>query len=346
MRVIHSKNKQAIPVDGSFESLFLNISARPEPPADITQSVYTHVLADWKKLRVGKKWKKRITYWSVAASVVLAILVSPVMFQSHEATVGAQAVGLVENYEGTVSVFQKSQRIQLRSGDEVFPLFSGQTLSTAANSGVSINWGSGNWGTGSTIRIDQNTELKLRSPTEIELVTGQIYVDIPNFPDHTQANAELQIETRFGLISHTGTQFMVSSDAATVQVKVREGSVSVDNNKQVFVTTAGQQATLDGSDQISHKAVITYGPGWQWAENLAPAFLLEGHSLMDFLTWIHKETGKDILFKTAAARSIAINTIMHGSVDDDPLKALGLVLQTNELSWYEQDGKIYLLVSR
>jgi len=335
------KDNQPESVDVSLEPLFRNIAARPEPPADVKQAIYRHVLNDWKKLRAHKKRRKSVVYWSAAASVLFALLLSPLMFQPQDAARDAEALGIVEHYKGAVSVFQETKRIQLSSRDKAFPLFSGQSLRTAANSGLSINWGSG-----STIRIDQNTELRLRSNTEIELVNGQIYVDIPTVPGRTRPSVNLQVITRLGSIRHIGTQFMVSSDAASVKVKVREGNVSIDNNKQVFVTSKGQQATLSESDKISHDTVLTYGPDWQWVEKLAPVFVLDGHSLMEFLTWIGRETGKEILFKTPAAENIAIKTVVHGSVDEEPLQALKLVLQTNDLSWYEQDGKIYLFVSR
>jgi len=337
----HSKDKQSDPVDDSLELLFRNISARPKPPADVEQAVYEHALKDFKRMRARKKRQKRTVYWSVAASVLLAILVRPMIFPSHEATGGADVLGIVENYRGDASVLQENQRIQLTSSEKAIPLFPGQSLFTAANSGMSIKWGAEN-----TIRINQNTELKLRSASEIELVTGEIYVDIPTIPGRSLSSVKLQVVTRLGSINHVGTQFMVSSDASNVEIKVREGSVSVDDGKQVLVATKGQQAILGESDQVVRDAVLTYGPDWQWIEKLAPAFILEGRSLMDFLTWVHRETGKEIQFKTTAAKGIATSTIMHGSVDDEPLKALGLVLQTNDLSWYEQDGKIYLFISR
>lgn len=337
----HGKDKQANPAGDSLEPLFRNIAARPKPPADVERAVYKHALESFKKLRATKKRQKRAVYWSVAASVLLAILIRPVIFPSPEATLASKTLGIVENYKGAVSVFQDNRRIQLASGDEAFPLRSGQSLFTAANAGVSIQWGSG-----STIRIDQNTELKLRSSTEIELVTGQIYVDIPSIPGRSQASVELQVITRLGSINHIGTQFMVSSDASNVEVKVREGSVSVDNGKQVVVTSKGQQATLGESDPVSREAILTYGPDWQWVEKLTPVFVLEGHPLMDFLNWISRETGKELLFQSVEAESIATKTVLHGSINDEPLRALELVLQTNDLSWYEQDGKIHLFISR
>ncbi|MGA9573958.1 MAG: FecR family protein [Lysobacterales bacterium] len=330
-----SKEENIEPGNDPLESVFRNVVARPKPPADVKLAVYRHTLDDWKTLRASRKRKKRIVYWSVAASILMAILVRPLLFQPQGLAGDAGALGFVENQLGNVSVFEDNGRVQPASFDSGNYVFPGQSLLTAANSGASITWGAGN-----SIRVDQNTELHLRSKSEIELVAGKIYVDIPHVRGQDQE--ALSVVTRFGSIAHIGTQFMVSTDADSVEVKVREGSVSIDNNDQVFITQKGQQTTLGESNQVSHTAILTYGPDWQWTEELAPAFVLEGKTLDEFLNWVGRETGKDILFDTKEAEDIARNTVMHGSIDDTPLLAMDIVLQTNELSWHQQDGTIFL----
>lgn len=322
-------------------SLVGNISARPRPPTVVEQAVYQHVLEDWQRVRTHRQRRKKVVYWSVAASIMMAILVRPLLFQPQGASVDAIALGWVENRVGTVSVLQDNKRVLLASADQASSVFPGQSIITAAKSGASIDWGDGN-----TVRIDQDTELQLHSKSEIELVSGRIYVDIPPTLGQNPSSVALRVLTQFGSVNHIGTQFMVSSETGSVQVAVREGSVSIDNNQQVFVTQKGQQTTLGESDRVSHESILTYGADWQWAEQLAPAFELEGKTLDEFLSWVGRESGKQILFDTEAARNIARKTIMHGSIDDAPLTAMQLVLQTNELSWQEADGKIHLFVSQ
>ncbi len=328
------------PMDSSpdpFESTFRNVASRPAPPAAVEQAVYQHALQDWKQLRTSKKRGKRIVYWSLAASVLMALLIGPLFIQLPGISGETDPLGLVENQRGSVTLVQGNEHIQLAAGNTSSPLFPAQSLLTAANSGVSINWGRG-----TMVRVAQNTELHLNSSTEIELVSGKIYVDIPTGPGGAPSKVDFNVVTRFGSVSHVGTQFMVTSDAAQLQVKVREGAVAIDNDKQVIVTHKGQQTTLDNADGVSHESILTYGPDWQWAEQLAPTLVLEGKTLNDFLTWVGRESGKEILFDTKTAEEIADRTVMHGSVDQAPLLALNLVLQTNELSWREEDGIIHL----
>jgi len=336
----HSDENQQDHVDDPMELVLRNVNPRPKPPAEVEQAVYEHVLGDWKKLRANKKRRKKVVYWSVAASVLMALLIRSLLYQFDGAIDRTEALASVEKLKGSISISVDNIPVQLAPGDKYNLLFSGQTFSTAANSGASLKWGEN-----STIRVDQNSEIYLHSNTKVELLAGQIYVDIPPGPGQTPSTVELRIITHLGVIDHIGTQFMVSSDATSVEVKVREGAVSIDNSKQVFVTATGQQSILGQSDQVSHKAISTHDPDWRWAEKLAPAFELDGRPLSDFLAWVSRETGKEILFDTQIAEDAAKTTIMHGSVDDEPLLALELVLQTNELSWYEQDGKIILFVS-
>ncbi len=129
-------------------------------------------------------------------------------------------------------------------------------------------------------------------------------------------------------------------------VKVREGSVSIANDQQTLITAAGYQSTLDADGEIDRKTVAVFGDQWQWAEQLAPAFSVEGKSLREVLERIGRESGKQILYESANAERIANTTIMHGSIDGDPKNSLEILLETNDLSWFEKDGIMHLFVSR
>jgi hypothetical protein len=68
---------------------------------------------------------------------------------------------------------------------------------------------------------------------------------------------------------------------------------------------------------------------------------------MDFLGWVQRETGRRCIFDSSAAEGVARDTLIHGaSLDMEPMLALDLVLQTNELSWQEQDGEILIFIER
>ena len=157
------------------------------------------------------------------------------------------------------------------------------------------------------------------------------------------AGDELQIVTRFGTIRHTGTQFAVAVDEEELEVKVREGSVAIDTGSQSHPAQAGIRATLGDDGNFSSGPVETHGPSWRWVERLAPAYEIEGRSVMDFLGWVQRETGKRCVYESGAAEDLARDTLIHGaSLEMEPMLPLDLVLQTNELSWQEQDGEILI----
>jgi ferric-dicitrate binding protein FerR (iron transport regulator) len=248
------------------------------------------------------------------------------------------SLGTVNNLKGLVYVVREGKREALGNSSQV--LYPGESVVTEADSGLSIKWAAG-----SSIRVDQNSELLLSNVAELGLVSGRVYVDVPLLASGKPA-PDLAVSTRFGIVKHIGTQFMVSSLAEAMQVLVREGSVSISNDIHTVVAAAGSQATLDSADNISRESVAVFGSQWQWAEQLAPAFEVDGLPLFEVLKRISRETGKPILYDSAEAERIAATTIMHGNIDEDPEYALEIVLQTNDLSWFEKDGKVHLFVSQ
>jgi hypothetical protein len=323
-----------------FESMFRNVPVRPRPPEDIEKTAFRRFREDWYALHARGIRRKRVVYWAMAASVLVVLLIQPVIFQLDGKSDALLAVGKVEKHRGNVAVLGDGKRTDLKPGDPPFELFPMQSLLTGNGAGLFVQWGGHK-----TVRVDQNTRLNLLSGNEIELVTGQIYVDVPPRSGSSSPDGNLRVVTRFGTISHHGTQFMVSADDAAVEVRVREGTVTLESGTQNLVSHQGERTSVSASGEVSSSATSIYGDGWQWAEKLSPGFALEGSKLVEFLTWVHRETGKELVYETDAAKDSADSTVLHGSVVDlEPMLSLDLVLQTTEMAWYEKDGTIHLSV--
>ncbi|MFC1720121.1 FecR domain-containing protein [Pseudomonadota bacterium] len=323
--------------DQSFEDLFRDISARPHPPAEAEQAAFEQFSADLDRLRSKHARNKKVTYWALAATVLLAVLVQPVLFQPGDTPGSLVALGTVNTQHGQVSVLPGQQRPEPGLTDTAVQLYPQQTVVAGAGAGLSIDWG-GN----KSIRVDQNTRLLLRSANEIELASGRIYVDVPPHTAQNPPGDSLHIVTRLATISHTGTQFMVAADDDAVEVKVREGTVSIANGSRTLISGRGEQTVVDDSGTIQTNTTNTYGADWQWVEELAPSYTLEGSTLENFLYWVQRETGKDMHYESTEAHHTATDTILHGSIDLQPMDSLAMVLETTDLSWYEQGGIIYL----
>jgi len=92
--------------DDPLEPLLRNMSARPKPPVEIEQAVYEHVSEQWKNLRAHKARRKKVVLWSAAASVLMALLIGPMIFQSRGMIGDMEALGMVQNQKGYISVSQ------------------------------------------------------------------------------------------------------------------------------------------------------------------------------------------------------------------------------------------------
>lgn len=331
-------------------SLMNQVDRRPAPPEDVERAVYFNTRREWQALQARQAHKVRkvrnYRFLAAAAVIVLAVLITPVFFPLGVVNDELQMLGIVNSQTGTVYVVRDQQRIPLLAASKdgnhsSSKLLPEDSIVTTAGSGVSIAWFAG-----STIRVAESSELKLHSAHEIELVSGQVYADIPATSSGVAGSQSLRINTRFGTVEHIGTQFMVSSLPDSIEIKVREGSVNVSNEQRSVVTTAGNQSTLRATDEIDHQPIAVFGDQWRWAEQLAPAFNIEGQQLYEVLKRIGRETGKQIVYESADAERIANTTTMHGSIDEDPAHALEYLLETNDLSWYEQDGTVHLYVGQ
>ncbi len=330
-------NKMPEQSEQAFEDLLRGVSARPRPPAGAEQAAFEQFTADLNRMQARRARNRKITYWALAASVLMVLLVQPLMFSPRDASGPGVALGTVDNHHGQVSLILDQQRTVLSPQGPVFQLLPRQTLLTDAGAGLSINWGGR-----MAVRVDQNTRLVLRSASEIELVSGRLYVDVPPGPAPADPAGPLSIVTRLATITHTGTQFMVSAGDEAIEVKVREGTVNIDDGSDSLVAGRGEETIVDDSGAIRVATTKTYGDDWQWVEKLTPGYPLEGSTLENFLYWIRRETGKDLVYESPEVQYAASNTILHGNVETEPMESLAMVLETTDLSWYEEDGIIHL----
>jgi len=192
------------------------------------------------------------------------------------------------------------------------------------------------WQDGASARIDENSEIRLTSSGEIELVSGRLYVDTELA---RKGSGSFVVLTPAGPVRHLGTQYMTDVRAGTTRVSVREGRVAIGRGENT-VAARGEQLMVDGSGNRSLKAIATWGDQWEWTQSLAPAFLSNGHSMADFLGWVGRESGHEVEFASSEAERLARDTRLHGDVDLEPLRALGLMLQTTDLVSAVDEGSI------
>jgi ferric-dicitrate binding protein FerR (iron transport regulator) len=214
-----------------------------------------------------------------------------------------------------------------RCAGDVLATGDGQMLSVAINNAASL-------------RLDQNTRLEIVARDEFRLESGHVYADTGDFMyrDHG-----LVMHTPMGTVTDVGTQFAVQVAAERLDVAVREGRVDVSDGANEFVAVAGERLRLHENDAAERDAIAPHDPYWDWTASLAPVFDIENKSLLDFLRWAARETGRELVFEDNELRMSAMRTDLHGSVEDfEPLEAVESVLATTNFRYRLEADRIVI----
>jgi len=312
--------------DELFESLFQNAATRKRAPADDEARIRAALHAQWQRSAGRRRWRRLTVGLAAAATVVLAIIAYTGMFNNPPAHIPGTTVASVVKQSGRVMTGLSGAHAAMQQLRAEETLMSGSVISTAYDARLAIRWLDDE-----SIRLDENTRLLLISETEIDLLSGRIYID--SYADGTKLddNSALIINTPFGRVQHLGTQYMTSLTDQSVIVSVRQGSVAVTGNNEESIAIGGQQLSISSNGSVSQAPIAVYGKNWQWVEEISPGFTLDGRSLSDFLNWVSRESGRSLEYGSVTAETLARDTVMRGTVDLQPMRALELMLQTSDL---------------
>jgi len=333
--------------DESFASLMKLAGERPEIPLSVESRVYHQVQQEWKRTtvepsaekvyeKVHKTWRReslrgRVLRWlvpaGVAASAAVALTITAMMIVSQPEPPVAQVAGTISRVVGADSL--KSEHPEGSS------VHAGEIISTGPGEGVSLLLARNE-----SLRIDENTELRIDAADQFSLLGGRVYADTGQF---VYREGGLKIETEFGLVTDVGTQFSVAMRDDTLDVAVREGRVDVQNDSDRYAARMGERLTLTQGEGGTIAVLDTHDDYWDWVAELTPAFDMTNKSLLDFLKWAARETGRDLQFESDESRMFAMRTDVHGSVDGlTPEEALEAILATTSVRYQLADDKIVI----
>ena len=328
----------------SLGNLLRLAGERPEIPLSIESRVYHRVQQEWQAstkepngenvyAKVHKTWKRgtgraRILRWlapmGVAASAILAFVLlsqpEPAVAPSMVATVA----GIVAPTPTTVTY------------EEGAPVYSGDVIETGPGGGLSLLLARN-----ATLRIDENTRIRVDDSNRIALLSGQIYADTG---EYIYRDDGLVIDTPFGVVRDIGTQFAITATPGLLDVAVREGRVEVDHESVAHTARMGERLTLGTGRSASISELDTHDEYWNWIVDLTPAYDTTNKSLLDFLKWASRETGRELRFETDESRMLAMRTDVHGSVSGlTPDEALEAILSTTRLEYSIELDKVVVL---
>lgn len=316
--------------DRAIEELLGRAAPRPTPPPDAVQKAKLAIRQDWQQVTRRRTTRRRLALLATAATFVFAVaLVTNTLLAPVEQPV---QVATLDKAVGTV--YMLGEKSELSPVADLEVVRSGETIKTDRNARVGLSWGSGG-----SLRLDQDTEVRFVSAGRIELHRGRVYFD--SLPGAGPA-AALTITTREGDVTHVGTQFMAAVDDASLTVSVREGKVRVDGYHRLTVDE-GKQTRLVGSSQPEVLDIRGYGPDWQWVEIAAPVRALNGKKLKDLLAWVARETGYRLEFGDGL-ESVIDEVEVTGVDRDTPREALEKSLRITALNYrYDDDNGVIII---
>jgi ferric-dicitrate binding protein FerR (iron transport regulator) len=316
--------------------LLREAGARDVPSAELMQDVRRAVHAEWQSVVAQRRRRNWLVGSGLAASVAVAVLATTIGLKIGSSP--AAPVESVARVEGTLQMTtdggEKWRVVQARE-----TLMEGATLRTNGETRAALDFGDG-----VSVRIDAGSLLELKSQDRIALDDGAVYVDAePRTDVQARAAQQLSIETLYGTVRHLGTQYLLRTVRAGVEVSVREGQVEIVSPERRLEAASGEQLTFAGNGEVSRSDISAQDSRWHWASDIAPVFDIERQPLARFLEWVARETGKQIAYATPEIRARAEQMLLRGSVTDlPPEQALAAVLATTPFKYQSGGSEIQI----
>ncbi len=316
-----NKDDQSVPHDDTVSTLMNLAGPRADIPANLEKRVHENVRQHWQ----SAVRKRVVARWVIPTSLAATILIA-FSLNTRTPDIASQMIGTVAYVAGEVN----SAGATIIIGDTVF---SGDSIETISGAGVSITLRGD-----VSLRIAGNSSVRLDHADEITLLRGQIYADSGEriYPDR-----HLTVNTLNGSATDIGTQFSVSFDNNRMSVAVREGQVDITHEQSVITANAGDKLILQTGNDVVIDQVAPYDPYWEWAATLAPDFDIRNRSLLDFLKWAARETGKSLMFSDDEVRMAAMGTQVVGSISRfTPSEAIEAILSTTQFNYAVNEQSI------
>jgi hypothetical protein len=277
--------------------------------------------------RTRSRWARGLT---MAAGVAFAIVGVWLLRDSPKESLVAR----VEAMTGSVDIrtLGMGQEPRPLAPDGAVP--SGSTLITSDEGGVLVRVSPD-----LTVRLAAGTHARFMAADEVELTQGQLFVDAT-----PGAHTPLEVVTRFGTVTHLGTQYLVKVAADGVEVAVREGRAQLASPAVTSVAEAGRWVLhRDADAQPAGGDLEPFDPRFEWIGKLPTDFQLEGATLAGFLAWFQRETGLTPVYSPGLDAGRFAQVQLKGSIENlDPLEALSYVLATADLAWHREGAKVVI----
>lgn len=306
--------------DDRVEALLRQAAPRPVPPADDERTVRAAVRAEWQALVASRRRNRRLAAFAAAAGVALAM--TALFATLGPAPVGPVPVATIDRSLGTIYLL--GDRSELVEASGIDTVSASQVIVTAPGAALGLAWGGGG-----SLRVDEDSRIEFIDRASVFLHRGRLYFD----SGPPGSAARLVVATGHGTVTHSGTQFMAAAAPEALVVSVREGRVSVDGRYFDATAVAGRRVEIRGTERPVVVDLSGHGAPWEWTEAVAPRIDLDGRSAYEFLQWIGRQTGYEVVFEDTAAEQVAVRTRLVGKVEADLRTELRLRMMTTDLEY-------------
>ncbi len=309
--------------DALMRRLLAPLGRRQAPSAAAMQRAEQTFRAALAPVVLRRKRTRRRAWLSLAATIVVAVGAGVLftMQQSNRAEAGA--IASLVKASGAVELLDDAAPLRPAA-----PIRTGQTLMTGATGRAALRY------RGADVRLDVATTVRFDS-ARLVLERGAIYVDTGDAASRSEP--PVVIETRFGVLGHTGTQFTARLDADRLTVGVREGTVYVDSGSERRNMSASPHAAsiaeVGASGDIHTHEAAPFDNLWSWISDASPGYAVQNGSVDAYLAWLGHEHGYSVQYDGPDTATQATTTLLHGNPGDLSIEdAIAVINATTQLA--------------
>ena len=322
--------------DRSLQRLFEHAKPRERPPKEDERELREALYSEWDRAMTRRLRTRRVAWMAVAASILVVIGGFSVLVRPGFLFNEASPVALVHRVDGEMRVLDTNRGrspVSVSAGSELLEGYTVMTEDGQASFDLLA---------GGAARLATQTTIELLSGSEVELVRGALYFDSQSM---TRSSGRFIVRTSAGIVRHVGTRYAARQIQGAVEVSVREGRVALERASGPVSVAAGESVrVVANGGNIQRRYLAPYGNEWDWVDRMIPAFDIDGSNLFDYLMWIAREMGYELEFETPEAEQVARATILHGSINMEPLPMLSAVMATTDLEHDLLDGVLLISI--
>ncbi len=332
------KSASANPTEDRIGRLVQLAGQRPAVPDRRSARVKAAVHGYWRE-ECGRRARRRRIWLAVGLATAGGLVVSlGVLNRSNQ---------LPEDFENQVAVEAVIQPVWVSHPDSGRPASPevvgvgtripfGAELATEAQGRLAVRLPSG-----VSLRLDVDTRIRIASGSTLYLDRGAVYIDTGRKAG--TGRSEVTVRTASGMVRDFGTQFEVRRQGDSLRIRVREGRVILERDRDSYEVQFGNELKVDGNGNPTRRKSPIWGPDWLWVSQVTPPENLDGLPLETFLGWLARERGWQLRFADDRIAASASEIILSGSMQGLSLEqALEVVLVSSRMNSRVERGVLFI----